>query len=239
MGENLFGGMFLKIRRSLLVKINQIERVEQIDQVLEAFTFDTDIQEAYERFYVRTSVDFAKIFIDSHKSIIRPLQTKSEDEWLFEVLEFVRTKTGALVSATMYTHREDMIRIAKAAVKQGIESGWGMQRIAREISKQQSQVDGWKAMRIARTETVRASNYGTELGAADLPGNKVKVWISSFDLRSREDHMAMDGVKVEPNQPFIVGGEPLMYPCDPNGSAEQTINCRCAHDYLITNEIFV
>jgi hypothetical protein len=27
--------------------------------------------------------------------------------------------------------------------------------------------------------------------------------------------------------PFVVGGEELMYPRDPNGSAENTINCSC------------
>jgi hypothetical protein len=43
----------------------------------------------------------------------------------------------------------------------------------------------------------------------------------------RISHILANGQVVAPEMPFIIGGEELMYPRDPNGSAENTINCSC------------
>jgi hypothetical protein len=43
----------------------------------------------------------------------------------------------------------------------------------------------------------------------------------------RPGHIAADRQVVNVKEPFIVEGEALMYPRDPNGSAENTINCHC------------
>jgi len=54
-----------------------------------------------------------------------------------------------------------------------------------------------------------------------------KVWHSNKDERVRPAHLEADGQEVLWNEPFIVNGEELMYPMDPNGSPGNTINCRC------------
>lgn len=43
----------------------------------------------------------------------------------------------------------------------------------------------------------------------------------------RPSHVYADGQVVNVDQPFVVDGEELMYPRDPNGSPENTINCHC------------
>jgi hypothetical protein len=43
----------------------------------------------------------------------------------------------------------------------------------------------------------------------------------------RPGHIAADKQVVDVKKPFIVEGEALMYPRDPSGSAENTINCHC------------
>jgi hypothetical protein len=43
----------------------------------------------------------------------------------------------------------------------------------------------------------------------------------------RIGHLLADGQIVKPDEPFVVEGEELMYPRDPSGSAENTINCHC------------
>jgi len=40
------------------------------------------------------------------------------------------------------------------------------------------------------------------------------------------------------DEPFIVGGERLMYPGDASGSAAQTINCRCAVAHTVVGDGF-
>ncbi len=57
------------------------------------------------------------------------------------------------------------------------------------------------------------------------------VWTTVGDDRVRDAHAAADGQRRgEEGIPgaFLVGGEALRYPGDPNGSAENTINCRCS-----------
>ena len=62
--------------------------------------------------------------------------------------------------------------------------------------------------------------------AADHPGLQ-KKWLSIIDGRTRPEH-AKAHDQVRPLLiPFSVGGEKLMHPHDTNGSAWNTINCRC------------
>ena len=85
-------------------------------------------------------------------------------------------------------------------------------------------------IRIARTETTRVESFARwSVGKkAEKAGLKVvKEWVATKDSRTREWHNEADGQQVPLDEPFIVGDEELMYPGDPNGSAENVINCRC------------
>ena len=238
MGERLFKGMYNEIRRSFIREIRQVDSPQEVDRVLEEFTFDVQMKESFTKFYVKTVRAFAKDTVNRYKGASKRLEVKSEEDWLAKILEYVDVEVGDFISETIYTHREDIIRITKKAVTEGVDQGWGMDQIARVINKDQAELNNWKALRIARTETVRASSYGTELGASELPGNKAKVWISSFTPTSRDDHMAADGQQVELGGWFRIGADELRYPGDPAAPPEQTINCRCAYEVIITDEIF-
>jgi len=84
---------------------------------------------------------------------------------------------------------------------------------------------------IARTETMRASNYGSANIMAEA-GVERKEWLATNDNRTRETHLTAwdtysgDGA-ILMNDAFDVGGESLMYPGDPDGDPSETINCRC------------
>lgn len=79
---------------------------------------------------------------------------------------------------------------------------------------------------IARTETIRASNAGSNALYRDW-GVQMKEWLATNDERTRPDHAAANGQRVAVDARFDVGGEMLSHPGDPNGSPENTINCRC------------
>ena len=96
-------------------------------------------------------------------------------------------------------------------------------RAITESSRQQ-------AVTIARTEMLKAYNQGKMLGhyqAEDMGIPLRKKWVATHDDRTRDDHIEMDGVTVETDEPFIVGGVRMMYPHDPNGGAGNVVNCRC------------
>ena len=79
---------------------------------------------------------------------------------------------------------------------------------------------------IARTEAMRASGAGSYHLYRDW-GVQRKQWWASIDGREREAHKLAHKQIVAIDKPFIVGGEELMYPLDPAGSAQNTIRCRC------------
>jgi len=90
-----------------------------------------------------------------------------------------------------------------------------------------------RAITVARTEAIGATNAGAFFGAlerARIEGdaNPEKVWISTMDARTRESHRMADQQRVPLTQPFVVGGFSLMFPGDPSGPANEVINCRCS-----------
>ena len=235
-GENLFKRMYGDIRRKFVSSIQNLTTPEEFTQAARSFRIDDSIvKAAYLRFYIKTGVSFAKSQV---KSLRGGMEVKQEEDWEVIIREFVRTRTGKKISQVIQSETDDIIRITKNVVQQGIDEGWGMDKIARGIQKTQSEMDLWKALRIARTEVVTASNIGVKVGADELPGNKVKVWISTFDQRSRPEHMAMDGVRVALNEMFNVDGEMMEFPGDPNASAGNITNCRCGYEILVTPEIY-
>lgn len=54
-----------------------------------------------------------------------------------------------------------------------------------------------------------------------------KAWLSAQDKRVREAHRETNGQVREIDEPFDVGNELLMFPRDPAGSPDNTIQCRC------------
>ena len=235
-GENLFKRMYGEIRKAFIASIQNLTTPEEFTQAAQGFNIDDSIvKAAYLRFYIKTGVSFAKAQV---KSLRGGMEVKQDEEWEAIISEFVRTRTGVKITQVIQSETDDIIRITKNIVQQGIDEGWGMDKIARGIQKTQSEMDLWKALRIARTEVVTASNVGVKVGADELPGNKEKVWISTFDQRSRPEHMAMDGVRVALNEMFDVNGEMMEFPGDPNASAVNIINCRCGYEILVTPEIY-
>jgi len=81
---------------------------------------------------------------------------------------------------------------------------------------------------IARTETIKAANYGSEelYKAWSVPARE---WLAILDDRVRPDHAAMDGIVQSVGTPFKVAGYEMMYPGDGSlgAPASQIINCRC------------
>lgn len=92
----------------------------------------------------------------------------------------------------------------------------------------------YQVERIYRTESQRLYNMAGQQAAETLMettgADLVKVWNHpGADDTARPDHVDMDGETVEVDEPFSNG---LMYPKDPAGSAEDTINCRCWASYV-------
>jgi len=85
----------------------------------------------------------------------------------------------------------------------------------------------WRLEMIARTETIRASNAGAYHLYRNWGVVAQKEWLAAVDDRTRDTHLEANGQVVGLDEPFNVGGAPLMYPGDPNGPLGEVVNCRC------------
>lgn len=80
-----------------------------------------------------------------------------------------------------------------------------------------------RAQTIARTETGHAANSARFM-QMDAAGVKRQQWVASNDAATRESHRDLDGEVRDLGAPFKPR---LRYPHDPQGPAEEVINCRC------------
>ena len=142
-----------------------------------------------------------------------------EEENPFNMISSLYDKTGI---------RNQM----KGELMQGLLKGESIQKIARRF-KNVSEKSLKDSIRIARTETTRVQNsakmdigkHGQELGF-----EMWKRWVATTDGRVREDHLAMNGVEVPQDEPFVLpDGSKMMFPADMSLGADvsQVVNCRC------------
>lgn len=111
--------------------------------------------------------------------------------------------------------------------RQALENGEDRNQIVKRVQDTYKDISKGRAKTIARTEIQGAMQKGTYEGYTQS-GVPIKIWVAVIDEDSRLSHSQMDGVEVPINSPFIVNGEALMFPGDPNGSAGNIINCRCS-----------
>lgn len=148
--------------------------------------------------------------------------------WAQAAQRVVRQNAGTLIHApTRYTKRI-LVTATRSAVQRGLERGWGIPKIADEIEREsRGRAAGKRAVTIARTETIRASNAGAMV-AADRSGLSLKKeWIATMDDRVRPTHEAANGQTVNRDEQFVVGGFRCRYPADSKLPAGESINCRC------------
>lgn len=113
------------------------------------------------------------------------------------------------------------------AITQSITLGSNIDEAGKFIKKA-LETNANNVYKIYRTETTRASGKGKmdSMEHANNYGlNLKKQWLTTLDTRTRSSHGAVDGEIQDVNNTFSNG---LMFPGDPNGGAEEVINCRCS-----------
>jgi phage portal protein BeeE len=91
-----------------------------------------------------------------------------------------------------------------------------------------------RSMTIARTEVMRSSNAANFI-AMDASGIEKKEWVATFDGRTRDDHMKLDGTVLPLREEFqYPSGGTTLTPGE-SGIARQDINCRCTLTAVTTS----
>ena len=129
-----------------------------------------------------------------------------------EVIKWIKAHTGESVKTILNTTFEAL----KGTLAEGVEAGESIPKLADRITAEYNECKGYKATRIARTETVTASNEGSLEAYKQSGVVEKKQWLATMDDRVRDEHAAMNNEKVGLNEPFSNGE---MSPSSPN--------CRC------------
>ena len=97
--------------------------------------------------------------------------------------------------------------------------------IKERINSVLDDLEGYRAERIARTETMSSLNEGQLITYAG-EGVEKKEWLATMDDRTRDDHAEADGQVVGIDEDFDVGGVSMDAPGN-SGDPGEDINCRC------------
>lgn len=111
-------------------------------------------------------------------------------------------------------------------IAEGIDAGDSIDELANRIRNKFNDISKARARRIAVTETAVAYEQGRYLTMKEA-GITHKKWITASDSSVRDSHKQVNGEVIPIDEHFVVGDDALLHPADPNGSAEEVINCRC------------
>jgi hypothetical protein len=182
----------------------------------------------------------AKAFELGQKTITTPLDTAGLSS------SFGQVSTSALTIAQGYT--ADLITglashassTVNAAIQRAFLGGQSITDIIAQIGKAISggkdftglfSSIGKRATGIATNEIGRIHSIAAQAKLEDAverhPDLKKQWHHLNIAVKPRPGHLAADDQVQKVDEPFEVEGEQLMYPRDPNGSAENTIGCNC------------
>ena len=161
-----------------------------------------------------------------------PARTKAENDLYLEAARlWVRENAGRLITSISQT----TLGLVRGLIQEGLDAGLGTAEVARKIRADWEGIAAYRAERIARTETLRASSIAARAGAqaaqqALAPSGVVleKIWLASSDARTRETHLAAHEQARGLDEPYDIGGHAAMHPHDPALPPEESVQCRCA-----------
>jgi len=222
----------LRIRREIArAMLEMAERFALTGETMPPRDHMENLSAIYQAMVIATITAFGLRILDQGKASGRALEVKGFAETM------TRLAMGYIASEMM---RQRITNVADttrqqivSAVARGFDDGLGQTGVAGYIRDLIPGMSGYRAGMIARTEVHGAANYGSVSAAAETGLRLRKEWISAEDERTRESHALANGQIVAQDDAFDVGGEALMYPGDPEGSAAEVINCRCTTGFIV------
>lgn len=151
-----------------------------------------------------------------------------DDPWKMpmpEAIQFLNERENVISQANA-----GMWQKVKDSLVEGLNEGDTLKELSARVRAEFNHLSDYEAKRIALTETGAAYGAGRQQAMEDA-GVQFKSWLSSHGPNVRAAHRAAEiqyaAQPIPVDEPFIVGGEQLMYPGDPSGSPGNVINCQC------------
>jgi hypothetical protein len=227
-----------KFKKELQNQVNTYCRTQDYNAISDKAIKKT-IQKLHLAMGVKMAQTSSKVVKRSVKGHYEALEVKSAETDLFSytILQYLQTQgLDQLASDITYTTKEQIRRFMIQSAEQNLTISETI------VLLRSAGITDYRAELIARTETGRAANIGSMVGATSTGLVTMKEWIAAKDNRTRRiprdqfDHYNMDGKKLPIDETFKLqnkkGGFDLMlHPCDSSGSAGDVCNCRCTLGY--------
>jgi hypothetical protein len=199
--------------------------------------YDDSVLEPLFTAYKKLSIKYAKMTFRRAIAIASSSKTLKQFTFLSKGVSFDAVWQEALV-AYLRLHGVRFVGDINETTRKSIleilakadEKSWNERQIIDALLNMR--MHHARAARIARTETTRAMNAGILMGAAAVPWEMTKTWITAEDEVVRTNpfsHVSLHN-KVLPLEEAFNNGEEIRFPGDPIASAENVINCRCILD---------
>lgn len=234
---------FPKVKRVIQDRISSLISVVERDGVQAGYNHlskqvdSGGLGKVIEGMYLAVGMRFARIQWQElqKQKRAKSLQTKGFGfnlEWVNFIKDYL---FRFLLEKIVYKVSEYTRQVLLNTLSKAIENGWGIAETVRALDG--LPLSASQAARIVRTEITRAANTGAMAAGSTFEFEQQKEWISAHDLRTRgtdpadhASHIGMDGQIVDYDEPFTDprNHDKLMFPGDPEGRAESTINCRCS-----------
>ncbi|AKU43342.1 portal protein [Bacillus phage Silence] len=185
--------------------------------------------------YVEVMQEFGEnMFNNFKKHSIADLETKGPFtfETVFKVFDkavqkFIASTVAKKVVAVTNTTKKAI----RGIIAKGEAQGKTVAAIANDLDKLYlDEIIPKRTYVIARTEVIGASNAGNRYAAKQTGLQLEKQWLSTPDDRTRDSHVSIDGETQPMDEKYSNG---LMFPGDPEGAAEEVIQCRCTEIYNV------
>jgi hypothetical protein len=195
--------------------------------------------------YTEVMTHFGRLTLNDLEGREKKFLEFTSDFWRQTVVDYIRKFSGQKITWMTKTTADFVLSNTREAITEGEQLGQSIPEISQNLIQKYEtnfpQFAQYRAERIARTEIVEASNYGSYKTAQTVDIPLKKIWISADDTRTRESHMRVEGVglndKFQVDAIFsdtgrlVTPAAEMAYPGDPTAPPGQTINCRCAIGY--------
>jgi len=183
-----------------------------------------------------TFTNFGRRMLAGYKRFDPREAAKSMDVYDQLFTNFLAVYGSLKVTQITGTTQEQAIRVINRVIEQaqldGLDETQSAKLLTSTMRTEGGVLSSYRAAMISRTESHSAAMQSNFTAAKATGLDMKKEWVAAKNERTRVDHADADGQIVAMDEPFIVGGEPLMMPGDPNGSAGNIINCRCVAAYV-------
>ena len=195
---------------------------------LSIFNFD-DIRKLYLDIIPDVCMRFAVwYFRNSDQYQIKKSPREYTQSWKTAFSFYASQVAATNVTLVSGTAKKTLMNVIQKLYKDPDFVTLGANEKARILRKRFNKYSQYQAMRVVRTESLRAANFGIEQSALRVYAGRQlkKQWVTFFDNKTRDWHADAHNQTVDFEKSFEVGGELMQRPGE--GSARNVVNCRCS-----------